>query len=298
MALMEIGICSKEVLDLQKDLNKIFGSGKPAANSDYDEDTRYWVITFQTHMGLKPTGKVERSTLLALDDALVPRTKIIIKGREIYVTKEGLAELQAKARANAVKATKPFVAMAKVAKGYRDDAAKLRDDNWFISRVIETYAGADLPSKSLFDKAIKDAKGMVQDAKSGKLTVSGMDKRAKSIKKALQAIQKYRDKLHDGGDDLVGKLTLLRDGCVVTLEIYVALATGGASWGVQVGAAAGMGAYKSVIKEVDKASSGKEVTLKSVAFGAFKSAVIEGSVGLIMKAGGNWVKKAAKTHKK
>lgn len=285
MALMEIGNCSNEVKDLQKDLNKIFGSGKPPADGTYDEKTRDWVNTFQTRMGLRSTGKVDSSTLLALNNALVPRTKVIVKGKEIYVTKEGLAELQAKARANAVKATKPFVAMAKEAKGYRDFFKKQRDDNWF-SGIVEFSAGVDFPSKALFDKAIKDAEGMVKDAKSGKLTVSGMDSRAKSIKKALRAIQNYRDKLHDGGDDLVGRVTLLRDGCVVTLEIYAALATGGASWGVQVGAAAGMGAYKGVLKEVDKASSGKEVTLKSVAFGAFKSAAIDGSVGLIMKGGG------------
>ncbi len=285
MALMELGICSKEVLDLQKDLNKIFGSGKPPADGTYDEKTRDWVNTFQTRMGLKSTGKVDSSTLLAIDNALIPRKKIIINGKEIYVTKEGLAELRAKARANAVKAVKPFVAMAKEAKGYRDFFKKQRDDNWF-SGIIEFSAGVDFPSKALFDKAIKDAEGMVKDAKSGKLTVKDMDKRAKSIKTALQAIQKYRDKLHDGGDDLVGKVTLVRDGCVLTLEIYAALGTGGASWGVQVGAAAGMGAYKGVLKEVDKASSGKEVTIKSVAFGAFKSAAIEGSVGLIMKGGG------------
>jgi hypothetical protein len=97
-------------------------------------------------------------------------------------------------------------------------------------------------------------------------------------------MDQYREEIFGGGEELIRQLETIRDGCVIILEISAALATGGASWSVQVGVAAGVGSYKSLLGEIDKAGKGDSKQTVGSAFGQIIiGGAIEGGVAFVMK---------------
>lgn len=282
---MELGVCSAEVKRLQKDMNAFFGTKRVEESGTFEEGTEHYLKLIQKKLGVKETGKGDKTTLRALNYALMPRTEIEINGKKAFVTSLELHALQQAAYARAAKDLQKFVVMAKEAEGYWNFHKQMKDNNWF-SGIVDSYAGAKFPPKSEIDAAKKAATSMVTDALSGK--DFNVKRRSEPIRKALKNIQTYRNKLYDGGDDLIKKLEIVRDTSEISVQIMAAVATGGASWYVQVGVSASVGAYKGVMGELRKAKDAK-VTFNDISKSAMKNAVIEGTVGLIMKGGGKGV---------
>lgn len=286
---MHIGECSAEIKQLQKDMNTLFGTKRLPEDGTFDEGTEHYLKILQKKLKVPATGEGDRKTLDAIAYALEPKTDVVVDGKTLTVTKKELEALEKAARAKAAKDLQKFVVMAKEAERYWIFHDQIRKDNWF-SGIVDRYAKAEFPPKALMERAKKAAQSMVADALKGREV--DVKKRSEPIKKALSAIQTYRGKLYEGGDDLVGKLETVRDTCEVSVQVMAAVSTGGASWYVQVGVAAGTGAYKGVMGEMRRAKN-EDVTFEDIRNAAIKNAVIEGSVGLVMKGGGKGIGKFA-----
>lgn len=73
MAKIEVGVSSKAVLDFQKNVNRALKANIVPENGSFDEDTVDGLKKFQKLEGLPATGKPDKATLKAMDDALTPR---------------------------------------------------------------------------------------------------------------------------------------------------------------------------------------------------------------------------------
>ena len=132
--------------------------------------------------------------------------------------------------------------------------------------------------------AAENCAKQIQSAASNPKTLNAALQNTAPIRTAFAAMDQYREELFGGGDELVRQLETIRDGCIVALEISAALATGGASWTVHAGVAAGVGTYKAILSELDKGSRhDSKQTVTTVIENVVTAAVVEGGVGALMK---------------
>ena len=286
MAKLEYGVSSPDVKKLQQDINKIMGKGTVPEDGTFDESTRDKLAELQKKMGKMQTGTADKQTLADIKDAKVDRKLVTINSQSAYVTKAQLATLQSKANANAAAAVQGYVDMANHAKSTWDRHFKTRDANWFWSGVVDVAAGISFPKKGVIDKAVGAATAMKTAAAAGTLKKESLGSQSAPIRTAFAAMDQYEDELFGGGAGLIGQLQNIQTACVTVLQVSAAVATGGASWQVQVGVAAGMGAYEAVLGEIDKAPTDHKQSASSVAKAVFKGAAVDGGIALVMKGGG------------
>lgn len=300
MADLEYGVSDPKVVNLQRVINKIMGPGAVPESGSFDEKTRDKLAELQIQMNVPQSGKLDGRTKDALKIAMEKRTKVTVNGKTAWVTKAQLKTLQAAANRQAAKSIDPYISMAAEVKSLWDANNKARENNWFWSRAVDLASGSKFPSKAMIDNAVKAANGMKTLAAAGKLSPKDLDARSVPIRNAFAAIDQYREEHFGGGAELVKNLTTIRDGCVVVLQVSAAVATGGASWQIQIGVSASVAAYETMLKEIDKASNDSKVTVGSALSEMFVAATIDATVGLILKGGGvenlvdDAVKKAAK----
>jgi peptidoglycan hydrolase-like protein with peptidoglycan-binding domain len=292
MAKLAEGVSSPEVKKLQQNINKVLGKGTVKETGSYDEATTRAVAEMQKTLGLAQTGTADDKTLNAVKEAMEPRTQVTVKGKTAWVTKSQLAQLKSKANAKAAGAVQGYVNMANETKLLWDAHDKNRKDNWFISGAVDLATGSSFPSKGVIDKATSAANTLKSAAASGTLKPNALGSQSAPIRQACAAIDQYRSELYSGGAELINQLQDIQDACVTTLQITSAIATGGASWQIQVGVAAGMGAYEAVLGEIDKASHDHKQTAGSAAMSVIKGAAVDGAIAYIMKGQGkglgNW----------
>lgn len=291
MAKLQYGVSGQPVKTLQRQINKALGASRVKENGEFDEATAEALAELQENLGIQPSGVADGKTMDAIKDALIPRCAVKYKGQVYYLTKEEHADLLAKIKAKAKPPVQRYVEMATEVKSLWDAHNKTRDDNWFWSGAVDVATGAKFPPKSQIDAAVGAANAMASAAGAGTLTVAGLDAGAAKIRQAYAAIDQYREETFGGGAQLVKNLEMIRDGCIVVLEISAAVATGGASWQVQVAAGAAMGGYKAMLGEIDKASSDHTQTWESAALNIFAGAAIDGGAALIMKGKGKGMEK-------
>ena len=283
---LEEGISSPAVKALQVRLNKALGPGTVKESGSYDEATTEAVAQLQQRLGIRQTGKADDRTLKSLNEVLDERTQVTVNGKTAWVTEQQLKTLQSKANAASAKAVDGYVKMANELKILWESHDKARSDNWFMSGVVDVATGATFPSKSLIGKAASAASSMKSAAAAGTLRPGDLGAKSAPIRAAYAAIDQYRSETFGGGEELIKNLQAIQDTCVVVLEVSAAVATGGTSWQVQVGVAAGMGAYKSVLAEIDKAPTDHTQTAGSAALGVLKGAAVDGGIALVMGGGG------------
>lgn len=288
MADLALGECSRDVKLLQADINALLGRGTVPMDGTFDERTRDKLAELQLKLGVTQTGKLDGRTLKAIKDAKIPRTKVVVNGKVAWVTAAQLKVLQAKARLQAEKAIAPYVRMAGEVKLLVDAHKQARSANWFWSTVVDGATGNTFPEDA-GAKAVKAAGQLQTAAATGKLTPTGLDRHTAVIRAHYAAIDKYRGETFGGGAQLARELTKIRDGAVVTLQITAALATGGASWEIQVGVSAGMAAYEATLKEIESASKDGSYDVGKGLSNVFIETVIDATIGLIMKGGGGGV---------
>jgi hypothetical protein len=296
MAKVEYGTSSKDVLELQQMLVKDFGY-KIKTDGTYDDATADAINDLRGKIGLKGSAKeVDGEMWKAMHHALEPRTLVIVNGKEAWVTKAQFAQLQKLAAERALAAVQPLVSMANEAKMLWDAHNKARSDNWFWSSAVDVAVGTKFPPAGKMDAAVKAAKGLEMQAKAGKLTPAMLNSYSATIRQAFADMDQYREELFGGGEELCKNLKIIQDGAVIVLQVTAAIATGGASWKVQVAVSAGVAAYEATLEEVNKASVDGSYSVETGVVNVFLAGAVDGTVGLILKGGkvGPFMDKVAK----
>jgi peptidoglycan hydrolase-like protein with peptidoglycan-binding domain len=285
MATLEYGTSHPDVKDVQTTLNKL--GYKLPIDGAYDEKTAAALEDMCKKLkitGLDPM-KVDGKMWEALNYASEPRTKVVVNGKEAWVTKAEFEQLKKLAAEKAQAAVQPLVSMANEAKMLWDAHKSARDANWFWASAVDLASGAKFPAAGVMDAAVKAASGAEKAAKAGTLTPAQFNAYSASIRTAFAAMDQYRGETFAGGEELCKNLKLIQDGCVVVLQVTAAIATGGASWQVQVAVSAGVAAYEATLAEVNKASVDGNYSIETGVVNVFMAAVVDGTVGLILKGG-------------
>ncbi len=298
-AKVEYGTSSKEVLAMQKFLNGQFGKlgVKIPEDGTYGDEMAAQVNALAGKIGYNADVKeIDQKFMAACKEALMPRTRVVVNGVEAWVTKEQFATLQKAAGQVAGDAVQRYVSMAQEAKMLWDAHDQARSANWFWSTAVETAVGCKFPPASLINAALSEARALESAARSCKATPADLSKATGKIREAFAAMDQYREELFAGGEQLAKNLEKIQDGCIITLQITAALATGGASWEIQVGVSAGLAAYEQALKEVTKASKDGNYSIETGVVNVFMAGVVDGTVGLILKGGklGNFMDDVAK----
>lgn len=280
---LDYGTSSPQIAAFQKMLKQSFGYNVPTDGS-FDDKTLAAVNDLGAKIGVgRSVEKVDAQYMAAVKTALVPRTKVVIRGKEYWVTKEQLATLKARAGATAADSVQPYVNMAKEVQLLWKAHDDTRKKNWFWANAVDLATGCKFPDKSTVDAALRAAESMQAKARACALTPQQIGSESAPIRTAFAAMDQYREELFGGGAELIKNLELIRDSCVVVLEVSAAVATGGASWQVQVGVAAGLAAYKQALAEVDTASKTANYNVESGVARVFMAAVIDGSITYVLK---------------
>ncbi|MFK7838676.1 MAG: hypothetical protein AB8B60_20935 [Sulfitobacter sp.] len=285
MSGIKYGDCSPDVENLQKLLNRQFGY-KVKATGEMDDATVQAVNDLKGKIGIQNSSRdVNNATLLAIEDAAIPRTLVEVNGKKAWVTPNQLRQLKAKAGAQAAAAIQPYVSMANEVKILWKAHETARKDNWFWSTAVDFATKAKFPSKGEIGGAVMAAKKMQKDAKNLTLDPAQLSTQSKPIRDAFAAMDQYRETVFGGGKELVKNLTIIRDTAAATLSITAGIATAGASWQVQVGVGAGVAAYDQTLKEVDRASTTANYSVGGGVSRVFVTAAVDGTIGLLMKGG-------------
>lgn len=287
MAKIQPGDSGPEVKDLQIHINEILGKGTVKLTGVYDDETAAALEKAKAKAGIGSTsgGAPDDKLLKEMAEAAEPRTLIQIGSKKAYVTRDQYQELMSRASAAAVEAVRPYVQMAENVKGLWEEHEKVRSGNPIGARLVEMATGAKFPDKGKIDQALSIAKAIEGEARTLSLDPKTLNSRTAPIRQAYADLDQYIEETQLGGPKLAEYLTHLSNACILTLKVCVAISTGGASWGVQVGAAAGMGAYENLLKEIDTASRASKTDVSGAIGNIVKGATVDAVVALIMKGG-------------
>lgn len=290
MSTVEYGVSSPEVKRLQENLNTVFKQSVVKPTGSFDEETAKAVARFQAEAGLPQSGKLDAKTAEALHEALIPRTEVTYQGKTYYLTKEEYEDLKGKLAAAAKSSSSPlqgYLNMTKEVRSLWNAHRDARKDNAVFAWIVDGATGANFPDEGQIRAAEACAEKMQASANNPKALAAALQDTA-AIRTAFAAMDQYREEIFGGGEELIRQLETIRDGCVIILEISAALATGGASFSVQVGVAAGVGSYKALLGEIDKAGKGDSKQTVGSAFGqVIIGGAIEGAVTMVMKGPGS-----------
>ncbi|HLY58540.1 MAG TPA: peptidoglycan-binding protein [Stellaceae bacterium] len=286
MAALQEGVSSPDVKKVQQQINEYYQASVVPESGEFDDATTKGVMRFQKDVKVRPTGIVDDATLKLLKNP--PKIKahhIQYNGQDYYLDE---AEWKAFEK-EACQASQPIV------DGYQkkvDEVRNLWDAHrdarketfFLIPAIVDAWGGNTFPSESVI-KSAETAVGAMQTAiKSGDVDGlrKALDKGYDPIAKATEAMKEYRDKLYDGGEDLIKKLEMVRDGSVTTLEILAAVATGGASIEVTAAVMGSVGAYKEVLNQIDKASKTANFDVVDAFGNVLVSGALDATVGALM----------------
>jgi hypothetical protein len=279
MADLQEGISSPEVKTIQQQINEYYQASVVPESGEFDSTTTDGVKRFQKDVKLRQSGVVDDATrrLLAKPPKIAGHL-IKLNGTEAWLTDEQYKAAVKELCKTAEPVVDGFRRKADEARNLWDAHNKVRKETFFlIPAMVDTWAGVSLPNESVI-KASENAVAKMQTA------IKGTDAQAitdalrdgpDKVEAATRAMKEYRDAFYDGGEDLIKTLEQVKEGCVDVLEVSAAIATGGSSVAVTAGVMAGLGAYKSVLNEIDKASK----TTNFSVVDAFGNVLIDGAVG-------------------
>ncbi|MEM9146824.1 MAG: peptidoglycan-binding domain-containing protein [Pseudomonadota bacterium] len=277
-----------KILQAQKDINALMGGKVITPNGEYDKKTVEAIKQFQRAVGIPVTGQFDSATQKAINDEKgINRYEVTLpSGEKAMVTTAQLATLKQRARANAVAAAEAVKNKTLMYKGLYDDAVKLKSQNpvlgWCIEQAGDAPKLADVGK--WVTRGVKAGDALVSAANSA--TPVNPKQHLNAVASAGRAIQRYRDAIFEGGDDLITGLQAIQSACELTLKISMAVATAGVSTTAYVGSYAALGAYQGLLKGIDK--SGKDLgssASQNVALGVAKGAIVEGGLALVFAGG-------------
>jgi peptidoglycan hydrolase-like protein with peptidoglycan-binding domain len=290
MADIQEGVSSPDVQKIQRQINSYYQASVVAESGDFDSATTDAVKRFQKDVKIRPTGVVDVSTLkLLIKPPKIPAHRVTINGQEVIVTEE-----QYKAMCLAVaKAAAPIVdgfrRKAVEARNLWDAHNEVRKSTFFlIPAMVDAWSGASFPADGVIKAAETAVAKMVSAVKSldpAAINAALRDGQ-KPVEAAVLAIKKYRDEMYDGGEDLIKTLEMVKEGCVDVLEVSAAVATGGASIEVTAAVMAGVGAYKSTLGQIDKASKTTNFNIVDAFGNVLVDGAVAGTVGALLHDSG------------
>ncbi|QYK40515.1 MAG: peptidoglycan-binding protein [Paracoccaceae bacterium] len=285
MATMTYGTSSPQVAALQKMLNAKLGYKLPETGA-YDDELRAVIAEVQARLNVgHSSGEIDAATLKAIKDATIPRKLYCIGSTEVAATPQQVAEMRKAAGKVAGDTVRQLVGLAREAQMYWQAHDQTRKANWFWGKAIETWTGADFPSASMMAAAVRAAESLEAEARTGMLTDREFESRVKPIAVAFKAMSEYRKSMFDGGEDMIKQLEMVQSACIITLQVTAAVATGGASWQAQVAVSASLAAYEAALGEIGKAGKDASYSVPNGVVNVFMAAVVDGTVGLILKGG-------------
>lgn len=141
-------------------------------------------------------------------------------------------------------------------------------------------------TRDQYQELMSHASAAAVEARTLSLDPRTLNSRTAPIRQAHADLDQYIEETQLVGPKLAEYLTHLTNACIQTLKVCAAIQTGGASWGVHVGAAAGMGACENLLKEIDTASRASKTDVGGAIGNIVKGATVEAVVALIMKGKG------------
>lgn len=284
MAQIEIGTSSREVQALQKQINTLLGKGTVKEDGTYDEHTAEKMALLQKKLGVGHTsGLPDRKTLEAIEDAMIPRAPLRVNGKLYWLTQEQYQTVMSRLSKKSVEAVQPYLTLA----DRFDDLWRANDEarkkNKLMAGLVDSVTGASFPSAQTAGRVRAAAKAIRTGAETLSLTPSALDSQSQVIRQAFAEMDMYRDTVHTGGEKLVTYLQGLKEACVVTLKIAIAVKTAPMSFGAQLGGAAGGGAYEALLNEIEGASTRTNVNFGTSAFNVFKGAAVDLIIAALMK---------------
>ena len=286
MADLEEGVSSPEVKKIQQQINEYYQQSVVPEDGSFDKSTTEGLKRFQKDVKVRPTGVADAATMkLLAKPPKVSAHKVVWKGDELLLTDEEYKNLL-KELGNAAK---PIVAGFKrkveEVRSLWDAHNKARKDTFFlIPATVDIWSGCTFPAEGVI-RAAESAVAKMQSAAGGgdaNALIKALKDGQPPIQTATKAMKEYRDAFFDGGESLIKTLEAVKEGCVDILEISAAIATGGASIEVTAGVMAGVGAYKSLLGEIGKASTSANFSLVDAFGNVLVDGAVAGTVGALL----------------
>ena len=284
-ATLEMGSSSSEVKELQLKLNKAFGSKVVEPSGSYDEETRNAVGRLQGELGVPTSGKYDARTAKALDEALLPAKEVQYKGKTYMLSRKEYDEVSAMLIKQLKAPAQSYVNMSKETRSLWNAHDQARKNNVVFSWIVATATGVKFPNESVIKGAESAAKAMQSAVSSGDLNAATKaleGKASEPIRQAFADMDQYREELYGGSGQLIEELNKIRSGCELILTICAVIVPGG--FVVQAAVAGGLGSYKTLLSEIDKAGIGDSKQTVGTAFGRILiNGAVEGGLAYILK---------------
>lgn len=278
MADIQEGVSSPDVKKIQQQINEYYLASVVPESGDFDSATTDGVMRFQKDVHVRATGIVDAATMKLLNSPpKIAGHLVKFKGDDLWLTDEQYKEAVKAVGKAATPVVDGYKRKTEEVRNIWDAHSQVRKDTFFLIPVmVDVWAGVSLPNESVIKSAESAVAGMEKAVKGSDINAinDALRDDPKPIEAATKAMKEYRDQFYAGGDDLIKSLETLKDGCVDVLEVSAAVATGGSSMAVTAGVMAGVGAYKSMLGQIDKASTTPKFNLVD----AFGNVLIDGAV--------------------
>ena len=287
MEIIQSGAAGAEVKEIQRRINEYFKASIVAEDGKYGAATTKGVKQFQEAVKLNQTGTVDVRTMALLKKP--PETKVYKyswKQGELLVPHEdhdAFLRRISQASEQQVKNYRSMAQMARISYDLEVEAGKS-----IFYRATEFAGGqfSGLPNESIIKAAEAASTRMQAALKVNDLAVlvKELSIGGKNIEAAANAMSEYRSSIYAGGDRILYSLKLLRDGCVETVEILAAFATGGSSIAVTASVMGAVGSYKALLPQIEKAISTGKVDVPDAIVGVLRAGAIEALVGALLRS--------------
>lgn len=286
MADLQEGSSGPDVKKIQQQINEYYDATMVPESGNFDRKTTEGVRRFQGDVKLAVTGVVDAATAKLLDNP--PKIKgraVKLNGVELIITEDQYKELARRLGKAAKASAQALRRKAEEARGIWDGLMQVRKDTFFlIPAMVDTWARISFPNESLI-KAAETAVAKLETAINGTdidAMTDAMNEAMVKVDAAIRAMKSYRDSMFSGGDSLIKTLELVKEGCKDFVEVSAAIATGGASVEVTAGVMASVGAYNSLLTQIDKASTTVNFSFVDAVGNVLVDGAVGGTVGALL----------------
>lgn len=259
MATVQEGVSSTQVKNIQALINQYYMATIVAESGTFDEATTAAVKKFQADVKVRPTGIVDGNTMKLLQNPPKEKAYLLkVNGKEVYLSEADWKAFCKELCQKAAPTVDGYRNRAEEARNLWNAHKSARDGAWFlVPEMVDLWGDSKFPPEKVIaaaESAVAAMKAAMAKGDPVALRAS-IDKGSGDVETAIIQVKNYRDNMYAGGEALIKDLNTLKDGCVLTLEVSAAVATGGSSVWVTGAVMAGLGSYKEVLVQIDKAGT-------------------------------------------
>lgn len=295
MGRLVVGTTSKDALEVQRALNMARRPGTPKIPEDgaVTDELLDRIRDFQKHCGLQRNGQPDSATMkaLALEASSEPMEfQITLRGRTYLLSKRDYQQLVERTiRALRYKGPAGDIAAnTRAIRAFWNDMNRNNQRSPFVSFLIESTRGVQLPSESVVKRAEKAAKDVdsALNSRDLKATYAAMRRAEPIINSARKELYAYRKAVIEGGERWITALTFTKDASFLAVGIMagpVAASYGAGAIASGVIAGAGTAAVETLSTEVGRGLAGSSEGVGAATKNVLRDAVIGGAIGAIVK---------------